>query len=451
MADPAEGYQFIAEGEVADMGRAFRDSTVLNQRLVHLLEGVTSTTVPDDNPAKAGYLATIEEIRTQARISRLAAEASVQQGEAERLPISITRLPTPWGANAFNPMHIRKATEFTGKSADKFEVFRWLSSCAMIARANGYSRAAFASVVTQTATEDARDKVMECVDEGMTADQMVQCLEVMYGNTMSPMQALTRVGLHQRRPGQSILSFNQEVKTMGLMAVRNMANRDEANAKVADIVKQNMLRVIHPLVQKEVSAAMSAHLLSSRRPMTNMELEALITRTEDQREELKKALLRQKEFHKVHSAQFLPEEDFDIEEDSFLVNAAMEKKERDRHKGRQVSGPGAARAAIRKHNKMLDVKKAAAAAEGPPGRLAERGQTISELLKLANVVRGECLQCGLPGHIKESNKCALRGRHLTDKPCLICGKGLHDASDCTKLNAAAAVEDSEDNDSENEI
>ena len=58
------------------------------------------------------------------------------------------------------------------------------------------------------------------------------------------------------------------------------------------------------------------------------------------------------------------------------------------------------------YNKRNQVPKAAAAAaqiqnrRGPPERLdAEIRRNILELLNLANVNKGECIQCGTPGHM----------------------------------------------------
>jgi hypothetical protein len=91
------------------------------------------------------------------------------------------------------------------------------------------------------------------------------------------------------------------------------------------------------------------------------------------------------------------------------------------------------------YNKRNQAPKAAAAAaqiqnrRGPPERLdAEIRRNILELLNLANVNKGECIQCGTPGHMLGKDECSLRNRPLTDRPCAKCGKGLHSADDCLR-------------------
>jgi hypothetical protein len=94
-------------------------------------------------------------------------------------------------------------------------------------------------------------------------------------------------------------------------------------------------------------------------------------------------------------------------------------KDRGRYQKRPPPGPKAAAAAAQIQNW-----------KGPPeGLESERRKNILELLTLANVNKGECIQCGTPGHMLGKDKCALRNRPLTDRPCAKCGKGLHSADD----------------------
>jgi hypothetical protein len=75
----------------------------------------------------------------------------------------------------------------------------------------------------------------------------------------------------------------------------------------------------------------------------------------------------------------------------------------------------------------------AALADGPPGRLEDTPRrNIIELLKIANVNRGDCLHCGVTGHMMYNEACALRGKPVMDQACRRCNKGLHSADDCPK-------------------
>ena len=75
------------------------------------------------------------------------------------------------------------------------------------------------------------------------------------------------------------------------------------------------------------------------------------------------------------------------------------------------------------------------AQRGPPNRLSDdpTRRTIYELISLAKIVKGSCIQCGLEGHYLSSDSCALKGKTLMDRACVKCGKGLHSADDCPKV------------------
>jgi hypothetical protein len=73
------------------------------------------------------------------------------------------------------------------------------------------------------------------------------------------------------------------------------------------------------------------------------------------------------------------------------------------------------------------------APQGPPNKLSNNMRTIAELLTLANVERGCCIQCGQRGHILRQDACALRDKYLTDRACAKCGQGLHSADECLRV------------------
>ncbi len=63
----------------------------------------------------------------------------------------------------------------------------------------------------------------------------------------------------------------------------------------------------------------------------------------------------------------------------------------------------------------------------------QHNKNTYELLALANIQKGSCIQCGQQGHYLQNDKCALRDRPLMDKACAKCGQGLHSADDCLKV------------------
>jgi hypothetical protein len=71
---------------------------------------------------------------------------------------------------------------------------------------------------------------------------------------------------------------------------------------------------------------------------------------------------------------------------------------------------------------------------GPPNRLdVGVKRTVPELLAMANIEKGSCIQCGVEGHYMHQDQCVLKDKLLVDRPCAKCGKGLHSADDCPRV------------------
>ena len=71
---------------------------------------------------------------------------------------------------------------------------------------------------------------------------------------------------------------------------------------------------------------------------------------------------------------------------------------------------------------------------GPPNKLPDSPRKpINELLALANCARGDCIHCGVTGHMMTSDSCTLRGKPLMDRACTKCKKGLHPVDDCLSV------------------
>jgi len=62
-----------------------------------------------------------------------------------------------------------------------------------------------------------------------------------------------------------------------------------------------------------------------------------------------------------------------------------------------------------------------------------RNRPILELVNLSNCQRGQCIQCGLRGHLLGRDDCPLKDKPLMDAPCNVCGQGLHAGNDCVNV------------------
>ena len=71
---------------------------------------------------------------------------------------------------------------------------------------------------------------------------------------------------------------------------------------------------------------------------------------------------------------------------------------------------------------------------GPPNKLDSNiKRTITELLAMAGVARGSCIQCGNSGHYMHQDLCMLKDKVIVDRACAKCGQGLHSADDCPRV------------------
>ena len=150
-------------------------------------------------------------------------------------------------------------------------------------------------------------------------------------------------------------------------------------------------------------------------------------------------------------------EELDTDDDAthLLVHEIKQQEKRYAARGKAVDKDRLYKKAFRKYNERLPPPRyprkgpgyqgarqagaqgnaaPAPAQQGPPNRLdVNQRRTISELLALANVTRGHCIQCGFEGHYMHNDACALRDKPLVDRACVKCSAGLHSADDCPKV------------------
>ena len=456
---PAHGGDrvFIDDPERATNTDAVGDLAAQFQAMMHVIGALPGM------PAEA--VALLGAIRERADVTRNAAEAISTRDRNQRNPVPLTNLPVDggFGANAFGNSRITHITKFDGKSDDTNAVYVWLSSCLVVARAGHLTAEAILQMLEMTAGGSAFIFLEECRRKGMTLFKTVQALEMKYGELCTPDEAKTRAHSYQRAPGSSIDKVADDLKHLARLACRE----EEAAVREKrqdELVRHNLLRVLPSHIGLKFTDQLSqavnygGHLLSNDEIIAKAKLmESKLKGSQESSDRPKKD--RSHDRHHHHARQVThdshpgySEEDID---DILAVADAEEGGEEDiideilavnevfASRNQKVSMPALLSAAIKQHNKKRDFRPARVAGvsqpapSGPPNKLG-RFQAFSEMLKLANVVKGECMQCGLGGHIKGNIKCQLRGLPMVDRPCTRCGKGLHSADQCPKVNAGKA-------------
>ena len=138
----------------------------------------------------------------------------------------------------------------------------------------------------------------------------------------------------------------------------------------------------------------------------------------------------------------LDEDSSESDEDpmEFLISQAVEVQGKYQKGKQQVPRERILQGAAKRFNKrfpgrqkVAEVTQAQAA--GPPSKVPDaemRRKSIFELLKLANIPTGHCIQCSLPGHRLHQDACAMKDKKLADRSCLRCHQRLHSQDDCMK-------------------
>jgi hypothetical protein len=259
-----------------------------------------------------------------------------------------------------------------------------------------------------------------------------------------------------RKLDEHLSDFIDRLRLQAKMACRQEPT-DALRRKAMDVlVEGNIRRVIPSSVRMALEERVMNRSLMGLPALTARDVERecleLEAKRKDRKLELKQAFQGKK--HQINRANIEiddgdldsssdeDEEDEDQEHpNDYLVNEIKMQRQRYIQRGRPVDELKVRRRAFRNFNQKFAGKNqgkqhpygARIAAQGGPPNKLEGYKPIHELLDLANVQKGQCLQCGSEGHMMRNMACALKDKPLVDKPCAKCGKGLHSADDCPKV------------------
>ena len=443
--------QFIADPETTCLSTMVGDMAALNLQLIHAL----GNAVPD-----AGR-AVVANIAAQTRQILAASEISQAREQATRELRPITRVPAAaWGAGA-NIANIRmhNVPTFSGSGQDALDVVRWVSRIFTLAEANQLNFPSTINLLIQGSGGGAADYIEQMRDEGKTLSQIVQQLEMRYGDLCTPEEARVKTNNMVRKEDEGLPEFIDRLRSAARMACR-MENDDNARRQGIDILVEGNIRRVLPA---SVRNALEERVINRSRmglpAFTAREIEKECLDLERRRDERKTQLSDQgakKRHGQIQKLEHLPVTD-ELSEDSnssadeadvqdeglyHLIREVKHVQNRYAQKGKKVEPQKVFRKAFRQFNNRQPygarlVGQGGNAPgnsnpnQGPPNRLdGQVRRTITELLALANVVKGHCVQCGQQGHYMRSDACALRDKLLTDRACAKCGHGLHSADEC---------------------
>ena len=503
-AIPAEfggGRVFLDDPDRAGSATALGDMAAVNLQLLHLL----------GNHIGDGFRADRDRLAGAMRNALQAANAHKTRESSTRELQTMNAIPDgDYGATTnLGGIRINQLPQFSGATNDPREVVRWIARVLRTAEAHTLTLGATIHLMVQASTGSATDYIDGLREEGKDIGQIIRNLELRYGELCMPEEALTKANTLARGEKENISDFLDKVRYLAKMAKRGIANVAQRTAAIDDIVMANIRRALSKGVRRLLEERIRTRTMMGQPPFTAMEIEKECVELEQRKLETKQDQLKDRArmmpMGRVHmvarssTARAAPaapvfhvQETPDMEVDSSDVSSSDEAAQDglaemagDLFAGevRRIEAKYAAkgvvpdkqrvfRRAIRGFNKrqgpapnnrMYKPKPTVAAvtstgvsipASGPPNKLPESPRKpIHELLALANCQRGDCLHCGVTGHMMTSDACPLRGKPLVDRACMKCKKGLHPVDDClsvfqqpAKPAVAQIYESSEDSD-----
>lgn len=459
----------MAEDAVGNVGIAVAagDTNALLLQLIHAFEAGGIVT--------AGMRGVVNSVATGAQRAMEAADAAAKREMSSRVLRPLTRLPARAWGDSTNVAAIRLSNQysFSGESGEPTEVNRWLSKILSLAASHTLSFAATVNLMHLAASGSAADFLERMRDEGKELSEVIQQLEMRYGDLCSAEEARVKCNTMPRKEKELLAAFLDRLRLMAKMACRLDADEALMRKNVDILVESNIRRVLPSSVRIALEERMVNRMRMGLPPFSVSEVEKECIELEKRRLERYSAQVpSNKRGPRVQAvAQYSSSSESELEDDEdegsdhedptdFMVNYVSQKQRKYHDQGKTFSRQKLAKKAVHKWNGRVaekEARKPAARAgfhgakqatqdpqSGPPNALQGR-RPILELLALANIERGACIQCGLSGHIMGRDGCPLRGKILKDKPCAKCGAGLHSADDCPKVfqtNAHQVCDDS---------
>ena len=454
---------FGDDPENMGMSTIVNDMAALNLQLIHILRRDVGDADRD----------AVDAIADRTRQVLAAGRVAHRREQATRELQPITRLlDAPYGANEnVHNIRMNNLPAFTGSGTDTMDVVRWISRVLMLADSNNLSYDGTLKLMIQASTNGASDYIEQMRSEGKTVNQVIQQLEMRYGDLCTPEEARVKCNNMPRKEGEGLPEFIDRLWLMARMACRMGADEAAIRRGIDLLVEGNIRRVLPSSVRSALEERVINRSRMGLPAFTAREVEKecldLEKRREDRREQAKEAGAGRRHGKVLQVEEAVEsEDDFSSSADEVdpddngvynLIQEIRQVQKRYDAKGRPYDPRQVNRRAVRNYNEKYPprpnrnrapphgARQAAGVAmgpnplnnprpNGPPNRLdVGVKRTVPELLAMANIEKGSCVQCGVEGHYMHQEQCVLKDKLLVDRPCAKCGKGLHSADDCPRV------------------
>lgn len=468
---PAGAPHEFADPETAGHADIERDNNEVHRRIVFL------TLLDPAHADRPGLGVTLN--NNIAHVQNVANRVREREN-AVNAPRPLTEIPVAGGAHNLNGVRSQHICKFTGTSKKPEDLYSWLGQVMQCAIGHDLDHACVLLLLYQTSQGAPNVYVEQLRAQGLPLVEVVQALEIRYGELCSPEAAVVKLQTCKPEQGAPLHDFIDTLTKYARIVSRNIADPDTRLAQVEHLVRDNLVRGLPFDVRIEYERQMKQNRLYGRAQPTVRQMESEISVIEAQLTEINRESEKAKKAHghghghrhgldqarhhrPAYAVEVVQDEgreeanDGDLsepesEEDpmEYLINQAVAVQDKYQKGNRQVPRERILQGAAKRFNrkfpgrqKVAEITQAQAA--GPPSRLPDaevRRKSIYELLKIANVPMGHCIQCGLPGHRLRQDACAMKDKKLADRSCLRCGQGLHSQDECTKpLNVVSQLQD----------
>ena len=456
---PAGVAYVFANPATAGHADVARDNSEINRRTLFL-----ALHDPADAAGRAALGAILQDNLATVNES---IQAIAERENLVTAPRPLTEIP-PAGGAAHNLNNVRSQhiTKFSGTSGKPEDLYSWLGHVMQCAQGHDLDHPCIILLLFQTSQGAPNMYIQGLRSNGSTLLEIVQALEIRYGELCTPLNALRKLQTCVPDPGAPTHAFLDKLRKFASIVNRDIADAETRNNQIDQMVRDNVLRGLPIRLRTKYEDMLMQQRSAGKPAPTVRQMETEIMMIESKLAELDLEREKSKKTHSsghdhdqhkrhrrpVYAVDEMPDEpQVVLDEDSsgsesdedpmeFLISQAVE-VEGKYQRGKQKPSQGRIlQGAAKRFNKrcpgrqkVAEVTQAQAA--GPPSKIPDaemRRKSIFELLKLANIPTGHCIQCGLPGHRLRQDACAMKDKKLADRSCLRCHQGLHSQDDCTK-------------------
>ena len=173
----------------------------------------------------------------------------------------LTVVPANWGnVDRIANIRLYNVPNFSGTSTDTIDIVSWLDRVFSLGTSNQLTERAVVNLMIMTATRTPADYIRQMRDEHKTPHQIVQALELNYGDLCLPEEAMSRCNNLQKKEKEKLADFIDCLRKMAKMAYRNVPAEDRRLELTDSLIKSNIRRALPLSLTKSLDDRMRIHL-----------------------------------------------------------------------------------------------------------------------------------------------------------------------------------------------